>query len=409
MSIQNIANKIALKSRSLVKGVTQSVRKNAKIKKRIRVARKRYERRKRLEKKRKDQLKELQQNKEQQKGNVPKKDDSPSPMSRLINAITALLIGFVVNKLPQIIEFVKKIIDFVKGLVDKFKEFFDRFKGFFDGVGKVFENAKNVLKSLTLENIKEKITNFIDKLKNSFGEIKENLLSGVKNFLGLKKKDPKKEDLDIDDNDDNDDKGEKDKKKKKEGLLERVGKSFGKTLETIKRVGTGIDIVGDENKELTSEVDDKKYIRLTLTGVDTNYTVDELESKVDSTKSKINKMEEEGANETRIEFEKDKLDIYEKGIDRLNRKKTKVVNLRKNNKKVGRSSSINSNAKVNNMARYSKFRPKRKSANTIVIMSKGGENSEIDADVSGGRIGFIGLRNQGNNSVHDSLNLALSE
>ena len=41
-------------------------------------------------------------------------------------------------------------------------------------------------------------------------------------------------------------------------------------------------------------------------------------------------------------------------------------------------------------------------------MSKGGENSENNADVSGGAL-ITGLRNQGNNSVHDSLNLALSE
>jgi len=408
MTVQNIARKIATKSISLVKGVTKSVRKNAKIKKRIRVSIKRYKRRKRLEKKRRDQLAALQQSKEQQKGKVPEKDTSPSPMQRLINAITALLIGFVMNKLPEIIEFVKKIIDFVKGLIDGFKGFFDGVKEFFGGIREVFENAKNLLKSLTLENIQENITKFMDKLKNAFGGIKDKLLGGVKNFLGLKNKDPKQEDLNTDLDDDN--KNETISKSPvgeiRDNLSEKNGE-FDKTLETIKKEATGIGIIGEQNSGLTSDVDDKKYINLTLTGVDTNYTVDELESKVDSTKSKIEKMEEGGANERKIEFEKNKLGMYETALDR----KKMQVNLESTKEKPEQNlinnNPINSSVNVSKM-NLSKFEPKRESANTIVVANNGGTSSENKASASGGAVltGFTAVRSD---SVQDSLNLALSE
>jgi len=409
MTVQNIARKIATKSIALVKGVTKSVRKNAKIKKRVRVAIKRYKRKKRLEKKRRDQLAALQQSKEQQKGKAsPEKDTSPSPMQRLINAITALLIGFVMNKLPEIMEFVKKVIDFIKGLIDGFKGFFDGVKQFFSGIGKVFENAKNVLKSLTLENIQENITKIIDKLKNAFGGIKDKLLGGVKNFLGLKNKDPKQEDLntDLDDDNKNETISTSPVGEIRDNLSEKNGE-FDKTLETIKKEGTGIGIVGEQNSGLTSDVDDKKYINLTLTGVDTNYTVDELESKVDDTKSKVKKMEEGGANERKVEFEKKKLGMYETALDR----KKMQVNLESTKEKSGENlinnNPINSSVNVSDM-NLSKFEPKRESANTIVVANKGGTSSENKGSVSGGAVltGFTAIRSD---SVQDSLNLALSE
>mgnify|MGYP001335705480 CR=1 FL=1 len=412
MTIQNIANKIVTKSRSLVKGVTQSVRKNAKIKKRIRVARKRYERRKRLEKKRREQLKALQQSKEQQKGKVPEKDDSPSPMQRLINAITALLIGFVVNKLPEIIEFVKKIIDFIKGLIDGFKGFFDGVKEFFSGVGKVFEKAKDILKSLTLENIKKNITKFIDKLKNSFGEIKDKLLGGIKNFLGLKKKDPKKEDLNKDLEDGND----KDKTitqspvgEIRDNLSEKNGE-FDKTLETIKKEGTGVEIIGDKNREFTSEVDDINSMENRMKRAEEQKALF-TEKLKNTTNDKKKNLYQRKIDEADKFLEKGKFSV-EKQFPQVEQSNIDIDPSKNTINQVYdgmgfENNSIKSNVKVKNM-NLSKFEPKRKSANTIVVANKGDSSSQDDASVSGGAV-LTSSSFTHSNPVQDSLNLALSE
>ena len=48
-----------------------------------------------------------------------------------MSIIQILLIGFVLNKLPQIIDFIKKVIKVIRDIVDKFKAFFDGVVGFF--------------------------------------------------------------------------------------------------------------------------------------------------------------------------------------------------------------------------------------------------------------------------------------
>ncbi len=316
--VLNLGSKIASKSTGAMKGVikssnnlSKSILENIKIKKKIRVMRIRMKRKRREDKKRKEKEALLEQQKLQEQGEGEKSMGSEkTPVGRLMSLIQALLIGFVLNKLPQIINFIKKVIKVIRDIVDKFKAFFDGVVGFFKSTGKVIGNALNFISNLEFSDVGDAIKNAFGKIKDSFNNIKDKLLDGVKSFLGMKNKKPE-------------DMKKEEKKNEQKSSVSDVketlsGKSdeFNKTLDTIKKEGTGIDIVGDENKDLTSEVDDKKYIRLTLTDVDTNYTVDELESKVDSTKSKINKMEEEGANERKIEFEQDKLDVYEKALDR---------------------------------------------------------------------------------------------
>tara|TARA_R100001129_G_scaffold162636_1_gene127892 strand:+ start:460 stop:1656 length:1197 start_codon:yes stop_codon:yes gene_type:complete len=316
--VLNLGSKIASKSTGAMKGVikssnnlSKSILENIKIKKRIKNTSERFQKIRNERKKRKQKEALLEEQKLQEQGEGEKSMGSEkTPVGRLMSIIQTLLIGFVLNKLPQIINFIKKVIKVIRDIVDKFKAFFDGVVGFFKSTGKVIGNALNFISNLEFSDVGDAIKNAFGKIKDSFNNIKDKLLDGVKSFLGMKNKKPE-------------DMKKEEKKNEQKSSVSDVketlsGKSdeFNKTLDTIKKEGTGIDIVGDENKELTSEVDDKKYIRLTLTDVDTNYTVDELESKVDSTKSKINKMEEEGANERKIEFEQDKLDVYEKALDR---------------------------------------------------------------------------------------------
>ena len=392
--VLNLGSKIASKSTGAMKGVikssnnlSKSILENIKIKKKIRVMRIRMKRRRREDKKRKEKESLLEQQKLQEQGEGEKSMGSEkTPVGRLMSIIQTLLIGFVLNKLPQIINFIKKVIKVIRDIVDKFKAFFDGVVGFFKSTGKVIGNALNFISNLEFSDVGDAIKNAFGKIKDSFNNIKDKLLDGVKSFLGMKNKKP--EDM----------KKEEKKNEQKSSVsnvketLSDKSDEFNKTLDTIKKEGTGIDIVGDENKDLTSEVDDKKYIRLTLTDVDTNYTVDELESKVDSTKSKINKMEEEGANERKIEFEQDKLDVYEKALDR---KKSKTPPVEK---------KLNISATKKEI-KTTTITPERKSKNMVMIV--GNKNGQSQTQ--------IGMRTksrtrtivQKDNSLKDQFALSL--
>ena len=392
--VLNLGSKIASKSADTMKGVikssnnlSKSILENIKIKKRIKNTSERFQKIRNERKKRKEKEALLEQQKLQEQGEGEKSMGSEkTPVGRLMSIIQTLLIGFVLNKLPQIINFIKKVIKVIRDIVDKFKEFFDGVVGFFKSIGKVIGNALDFISNLKFSDVGDAIKDAFGKIKDSFNNIKDKLLDGVKSFLGMKNKKPE-------------DMKKEEKKNEQKSSVSDVketlsGKSdeFNKTLDTIKKEGTGIDIVGDENKELTSEVDDKKYIKLTLNDVDTNYTVDELESKVDSTKSKINKMEEGGKNERKIEFEKNKLDVYERALDR---KKSETPPVEK---------KLNISAPKKEI-KTTTITPERKSKNTVMIVgNKGGQSQSQGGMGSKGRTKIIV---QKDNSIKDQFALSL--
>tara|TARA_B100001057_G_C22847621_1_gene949698 strand:+ start:327 stop:1463 length:1137 start_codon:yes stop_codon:yes gene_type:complete len=257
-AIAKIGAKIASKSAGVAKGVAKSVKRNAKIKKRIRVAKKRFLRKRRQDKLRRDKEALLEQQQTQKNTEGKKsKGGGKSILERLISLVQALIVGFVLNKLPKIIDFIKKVVKIIRDVVDKIKNFFDGVVGFFKGVGKVISNAFNAITNLSFDKLKENITGQFDKLKNAFSEIKDKLLGGVKSFLGLKKKKPRKEikrELS--------DKDLKDKELKSsvddiQKTMSSKSNEFNDTIKTIEKAGTGVDIVGPENSNLTEQVASK--------------------------------------------------------------------------------------------------------------------------------------------------------
>jgi len=257
-AIAKIGAKIASKSAGVAKGVAKSVKRNAKIKKRIRVAKKRFLRKRRQDKLRRDKEALLEQQQTQKNTEGKKsKGGGKSILERLISLVQALIVGFVLNKLPKIIDFIKKVVKIIRDVVDKIKNFFDGVVGFFKGVGKVISNAFNAITNLSFDKLKENITGQFDKLKNAFSEIKDKLLGGVKSFLGLKKKKPKKEI-----NRELSDKDLKDKELKSsvddiQKTMSSKSNEFNNTIKTIEKAGTGVDIVGPENSNLTEQVASK--------------------------------------------------------------------------------------------------------------------------------------------------------
>ena len=261
-AVAKIGAKIAAKSVGAMKGVVSSTKtfaksaaKSVKIKKRLRVADIKAKRKRREDKKRKEQEELLEQQKSQRNAESKKsKGSGAGPLERIMSLIQALLVGFVLNKLPQIVEFIKKVIKVIRDIVDKFKAFFDGVVGFFSAIGKVIGKALDVISNLKITDIGDKLKELFGSLKNAFGNMKDKLLEGVRNFLGAKKKKPRKEI-----NREIKDKDLKDKELKSSvGDIRKTmsGKSeeFNNTIKTIEKAGTGVDIVGPENANLTEQV-----------------------------------------------------------------------------------------------------------------------------------------------------------
>ena len=262
-SVLQIGAKIASKSAGAMKGVaksskrlTKSVQKNIKIKKRLRATSERFQKYREEKEKRQEKESLLEQEKSQKKGEEQKTKGTSGkgPLERLMSLIQILLVGFVLNKLPQIIDFIKKVIKVIRDIVDKFKAFFDGVIGFFKSIGKVIGKAFDVISNLNFNDIGDKIKGVFGKLKDAFTNIKDKLLDGVKSFLGLKKKKVKKEI-----NRELTDKDLKDKELKSsvsdvQKTMASKSDEFNDTIKTIEKAGTGVDIVGPENSNLTEQV-----------------------------------------------------------------------------------------------------------------------------------------------------------
>ena len=185
-AVLKIGAKVAAKSASILKGVTKSTVKNAKIKKRFRVAEKRYMRRRRLEKKRREQEALLEQQNTQKNTEGKKtKGSGKSPLERLISLVQALILGFVVNKLPQIIESVKKIISTIRDVFDKIKNFFNGIIGFFKSVGQIVGKVFGFIKSIDLSGISDNISNAFGSFNSSLSDMKSNFESGAREMSSV--------------------------------------------------------------------------------------------------------------------------------------------------------------------------------------------------------------------------------
>lgn len=133
-----------------------------------------------------------------------------SILSKIIDFLTTILIGWVVDKLPKILKFAQNITDKIKQIYDSIvnfgktvSEFFTKIK---ETVGGVVEKIKEFDFSKIGENIKKKIsgikdafTNMIDKIKGGLGILKKKEKEDPKKLAKEGKiEEPKEEDVDID-------------------------------------------------------------------------------------------------------------------------------------------------------------------------------------------------------------------
>ncbi len=380
-SVLQIGAKIASKSAGAMKGVaksskrlTKSVQKNIKIKKRLRATSERFQKYREEKEKRQEKESLLEQEKSQKKGEEQKTKGTSGkgPLERLMSLIQILLVGFVLNKLPQIIDFIKKVIKVIRDIVDKFKAFFDGVIGFFKSIGKVIGKAFDVISNLNFNDIGDKIKGVFGKLKDAFTNIKDKLLDGVKSFLGLKKKKVKKEI-----NRELTDKDLKDKELKSsvsdvQKTMASKSDEFNDTIKTIEKAGTGVDIVGPENSNLTEQVqstvtkeNDGKPTSLKMEG-----------SSGESGGGKFTIIREDGSTTTDFREIKAAKEAYQ-------------LNISKPKKTVSTTT----------------ITPERKSKNTVMIVgNKGGQSQSQGGMGSKSRTNIIV---QKDNSIKDQFALSL--
>ena len=380
-AVLQIGAKIASKTAGAMKGVaksskrlTKSVQKNIKIKKRLRATSERFQKFREERKKRQEKESLLEQEKSQKKGEEQKTKGTSGkgPLERLMSLIQILLVGFVLNKLPQIIDFIKKVIKVIRDIVDKFKAFFDGVVGFFKSIGKVIGKAFDVISNLNFNDIGDKIKGVFGKLKDAFTNIKDKLLDGVKSFLGLKKKKVKKEI-----NRELTDKDLKDKELKSsvsdvQKTMASKSEEFNDTIKTIEKAGTGVDIVGPENSNLTEQVqstvtkeNDGKPTSLKMEG-----------SSGESGGGKFTIIREDGSTTTDFREIKAAKEAYQ-------------LNISKPKKTVSTTT----------------ITPERKSKNTVMIVgNKGGQSQSQGGMGSKSRTNIIV---QKDNSIKDQFALSL--
>ena len=195
-SVLKLGLKISKKSAGTMKGVVKSSKKfdksakrGLRIKQRLRIAEMKYNKRRREKKKRDEEEAQLEQQKSQRKTPTNRvKAAGKTLLERLISLVQILVVGFIVNKLPQIIETIKTVIKTIRNIVDKFKAFFDGVVGFFKSIGKVVGNVFNFIKSIDLGGIKDRIQESLSGFKNALSDLTGGFLDGVKSVLGFAKK-----------------------------------------------------------------------------------------------------------------------------------------------------------------------------------------------------------------------------
>ena len=380
-AVLQIGAKIASKTAGAMKGVaksskrlTKSVQKNVKIKKRLRATSERFQKYREEKKKRQEKESLLEQEKSQKRGEQQKSMGSGrGPLERLMALVQALLVGFVLNKLPQIIDFIKKVIKVIRDIVDKFKAFFDGVIGFFKSIGKVIGKAFDVISNLNFNDIGDKIKGVFGKLKDAFNGIKDKLLDGVKSFLGLKKKKVKKEI-----NRELTDKDLKDKELKSsvsdvQKTMASKSDEFNDTIKTIEKAGTGVDIVGPENSNLTEQV--QSTITKENDGKPTSLKMEES-SIGKSGSGKFTIVREDGSTTTDFREIKAAKEAYQ-------------LNISKPKKTVSTTT----------------ITPERKSKNTVMIVgNKGGQSQSQGGMRSKGKTKIVV---QKDNSIKDQFALSL--
>ena len=362
-AVLKIGAKVAAKSASILKGVTKSTVKNAKIKKRFRVAEKRYMRRRRLEKKKREQEALLEQQNTQKNTEGKKtKGSGRSPLERLISLVQALILGFVVNKLPQIIESVKKIISTIRDVFDKIKNFFNGIIGFFKSVGQIVGKVFGFIKSIDLSGISDNISNAFGTFNSSLSDMKSNFESGAREMSSVNnledKSGEKPNKLDTSNNSSVSD---------MQKTIDTKTENFKKSLKTIEKEATSF---GDSERvqEFREDIKDpfRNTVIKTLDGRELRRGDEGFEEELAKSRQAMSNMNDSASNETLSPAINNTSSQDNLNISNINKPK-KVINT---STMVMDRKSSNTIMIVGNNSNQSQMNQQSNSGNTIIVTQK---------------------------------------
>ena len=123
-------------------------------------------------------------------GGIVKK--ATNPLQALIQFLTTILIGWVANKLPQIIEWAQGLIKKIQEVVELIKNLFNNITGFFTGVKDLIVGTFNAVMNLDFSDKEGGITSALEKIKESFGGVLKSIGDGFNMLRGKQNEDPKK-------------------------------------------------------------------------------------------------------------------------------------------------------------------------------------------------------------------------
>ena len=388
-SVLKLGLKISKKSAGTMKGVVKSSKKfdksakrGLRIKQRLRIAEMKYNKRRREKKKREEEEAQLEQQKSQRKTPTNRvKAAGKTLLERLISLVQIVVVGFIVNKLPQIIETIKKVIKTIRSIVDKFKAFFDGVVGFFKSIGKVVGNVFNFIKSIDLGGIKDRIQESLSGFKNALGDLTGGFLDGVKSVLGFGKKEEQEainEESESEANN-SEDAQLKTSVKDAQKTLSSQTNSFNDSLKTIKKEGEGSKFVGNERteafREKIKDIKDpfRNTVVTTLDGRELRRGDEGFEEEL----AKIREIEYPSGGTSDVKQNPPKAQIGDK------------LNISKPEKKIDTST----------------ITPKRKSKNKVVVV--GGSNNSQSPSGGQGSSKDVLIIKEKNNSLKDQAALTL--
>ena len=190
------AAKSGIKSgaKNVNKQVKKAVLKRKKIKRDTFIGKQRSKKKEQEKDKRKLKEQELERKNTSKSGpgvgNVAKK--ALNPLQALIQFLTTILIGWVANKLPQIIEWAQGLIKKIQEVVELIKSLFTNITGFFTGVKDLIVGAFNAVVNLDFSDKEGGITSALEKIKESFGGVLKDIGNGFNILRGKQSEDPKK-------------------------------------------------------------------------------------------------------------------------------------------------------------------------------------------------------------------------
>tara|TARA_B100000965_G_scaffold29464_1_gene21785 strand:- start:1826 stop:3238 length:1413 start_codon:yes stop_codon:yes gene_type:complete len=142
---------------------------------------------------------EEEENNLEQSKDAKKKPDAKRSMKKpggilqkIIDFISTILIGWIVNQIPKLIEFIKKIIKFFQDIGDKIGNFFKSVGELFGKLGGAISGVWEKITSFDLSKVGDTIKEKFNGLKNAFGNILKNIGEGLGLIKKKKNEDPKK-------------------------------------------------------------------------------------------------------------------------------------------------------------------------------------------------------------------------